>query len=119
MGIETSEATGEAGQMAVQSSDRRRRVKEKKRKYRVRKKEKDMAVDSVICSDCIDPATKRVIYDRTYQSKEHVKERDAENKRNKCHSTKAAQQAAKKERDMAVDSVMCSDCIDPATKRVI
>ncbi len=85
----------------------------------MRKKERDMAVDSVMCSDCIDPATKRVIYDRTYQSKEHVKERDAENKRNKHHSIKAAQQAAKKERDMAVDSVMCSDCIDPATKHVI
>jgi hypothetical protein len=107
VGIETSEATGEAGRMAVQLNDRRRRVKEKKRKYHARKKERDMAVDSVMCSDCIDLATKRVIYDRTYQAQEHVKERHAENERNKCHSTKAAQQAAKKERDMAVDSIMC------------
>ncbi len=53
-----------------------------------------MAVDIVMCSNCIDPATKRAEYDRTYNSKEHVKERDADNKRNTCHSTKAAQQAA-------------------------
>jgi hypothetical protein len=32
--------------------------------------------------------------DRTYQSKEHVKERRAKNKRNTCHSTKTAHQAA-------------------------
>ena len=31
---------------------------------------------------------------RTYQSKDHVKERRAKNKRNTLHSTKAAQQAA-------------------------
>jgi hypothetical protein len=31
---------------------------------------------------------------RTYNSKEHVKERLVENQRNKRHSTKAAQQAA-------------------------
>jgi hypothetical protein len=116
VGIETSEAAGEAGRMAVQLSDRRRREKEKKRKYRERKKERDMAVDSVMCSGCIDQATKRAVYNRTYVVQEHVKERRAENERNKCHSTKAARQATKKERDMAVDSVMCSNCIDPATK---
>ncbi len=53
-----------------------------------------MAVDSAMCSDCIDTATKRAKYDRTYNLKEHVKERDADNKRNTRHSTKAAQQAA-------------------------
>ncbi len=68
--------------------------KEKKRKYRARKKERDMSVDSAMCSNCIDPPTKRAKYDCTYNSKEHVKERDAVNKRNTRHSTKAAQQAA-------------------------
>ncbi len=53
-----------------------------------------MSVDRAMCSDCIDPATKRAKYDCTYNSKEHVKERDADNKRNTRHSTKAAQQAA-------------------------
>ncbi len=53
-----------------------------------------MSVDSAMCSDCIDPATKCAEYDCTYNSKEHVKERDADNKRNTRHSTKAAQQAA-------------------------
>jgi len=33
-------------------------------------------------------------YNRTYQSREHVKERRADNQRNTHHSTKAAQQAA-------------------------
>ena len=37
---------------------------------------------------------KRAEYDRTYNSREHVKERDAENKRNTRHSTKTAWQAA-------------------------
>jgi hypothetical protein len=32
--------------------------------------------------------------DRTYQSREHVKERDTDNKRNTRYSTKAAQQVA-------------------------
>ncbi len=53
-----------------------------------------MSVDRAMCSDCIDLATKHAKYDRTYNSKEHVKERDADNKRNTHHSTKAAQQAA-------------------------
>ena len=35
---------------------------------------------------------KRAERDRTYQLREHVKERDAENKRNTRHSTKTAQQ---------------------------
>ncbi len=68
--------------------------KEKKRKYCVRMKERDMSVDSAMCSDCIDPATKHAEYDCTYNLKEHVKERNADNKRNTHHSTKAAQQAA-------------------------
>ncbi len=37
--------------------------------------------------------SKRAEYNRTYQSKEHVKERHAENMRNTRHSTKTAQQA--------------------------
>ncbi len=53
-----------------------------------------MSVDRAMCSDCIDPATKRAKINRTYQAQEHAKERCAKNKRNKCHSTKAAQQAA-------------------------
>ena len=36
---------------------------------------------------------KRAKRDRTYQSKEHVKERHAEEERNRYHSTKTAQQA--------------------------
>ncbi len=68
--------------------------KEKKWKYRARKKERDMSVDSAMCSDCVDPVTKHAKINRTYQAQEHVKERCAKNKRNKCHSTKAAQQAA-------------------------
>jgi hypothetical protein len=34
-----------------------------------------------MCSNCIDSATKRAEYDCTYNSKEHVKERDADKKR--------------------------------------
>jgi hypothetical protein len=36
---------------------------------------------------------KRAEYDRSYKAQEHVKESDAEKKRNTCHSTKTAQQA--------------------------
>ncbi len=70
------------------------REKEKKRKYCARKKERDMSVDSAMCSNCIDPATKRAKFNCTYLAQEHVKERCAKHKRNKRHSTKAAQQAA-------------------------
>jgi hypothetical protein len=70
VGIETSKVAGEAGQMAVQLSDRRRREKEKKRKYHSRKKERDMAVDIVMCSACIDSATKRAKKKRTDREKE-------------------------------------------------
>ncbi len=137
VGIEMGNAAGEAGEMAVQSSNRRRREKERKRKYHARKSGQvdvsakiasqqrrtraewdckylsneavkqrraenerkrrqstklEMAVDSAMCSDCIDTATKRAEYDCTYNLKEHVKERHANNKkRNTRHSTKAAQ----------------------------
>ena len=37
---------------------------------------------------------KRAKRDRTYQLRENVKERHAKNKRNTCHATKTAQQAA-------------------------
>jgi hypothetical protein len=100
VGIEPSKVAGEARQMAVQLRNRRRREIGKKRKYHLRKKERDMA-ETLLCSDCIDPATKRDKNYRTYQEKEK--------KRKYC--------ARKKERDMSVDSAMCSDCIDPATKR--
>jgi hypothetical protein len=59
-----------------------------------------MAVDIIMCSDCIDSATKRAKNNRTYRKKEK--------KRKYC--------ARKKERDMSVDSAMSSDCIDLATK---
>jgi hypothetical protein len=74
--------------MAVQSSNRRRREKEKKRKYCARKSG-PVDVSAKIASQQI----KRAKRDRTYQSREHVKERDADNKRNRYHSTKTAQQA--------------------------
>jgi hypothetical protein len=88
MGIEMSEAAGEAEGMAVQSSNRRRREKEKKRIYHVRKAG-PVDMSATIASQQM----KHAEWDRTYQSREHVKERDAVNKRNTCHSTKTAQQA--------------------------
>jgi hypothetical protein len=81
VGIEMSEAAEEAGGMAVQSSNRRRREKEKKRKYRARKSG-PVDVSAKIASQQI----KRAERDRTYQLREHVKERDADNKRNRYHS---------------------------------
>jgi hypothetical protein len=92
-GIEMSEVAEEAGGMAVQSSDRRRREKEKKRKYRVRK-----AGPLDVSAKIVSQQMKRAEYDRTYNSREHVKERDAENKRNTRHSTKTAWQAAPEKR---------------------
>ncbi len=53
-----------------------------------------MSVDNAMCSDCIDLVMKHAEINHTYQTQEHVKERCAKNKRNKRHSTKAAQQAA-------------------------
>ena len=89
VGIEMREAAGEAGGMAVQSINRRRKEKERKRKYRARKLG-PVDVSAKIASQQM----KRPEKYRTYQSNEHVKERDAENKRITRHSTKAAQQAA-------------------------
>ncbi len=60
-----------------------------------------MTVDIVMCSNCIDPATKRAKNNPTYREKEK--------KRKYC--------VRKKKRNMAVDSAMCSNCIDTATKR--
>jgi hypothetical protein len=88
VGIEMREAAGEAGGMAVQSINRRRKEKEKKRKYCARK---SGPVD--MSAKIVSQQMKRAEWDRTYQSREHVKERDADNKRNKRHSTKTAQQA--------------------------
>jgi hypothetical protein len=84
-GIEMSEVAEEAGGMSVQSSDRQRREKEKKRKYRVRK-----AGPLDVSAKMVSQQMKRAEYDRTYNSRENVKERDAENKRNTRHSTKTA-----------------------------
>jgi hypothetical protein len=88
VGIEMGDAAGEAVGMGVQSSNRRRKEKEKKRKYRARKAG-PVDVSANIASQQIKRSEKY----RTYQSKEHVKERHAEEKRNQYHSTKTAQQA--------------------------
>jgi hypothetical protein len=76
VGIEMSKAAGEAGRMAVQLSDRQRREKEKKRK------------NCEIKAGPVDESAKIASQERTraeqnckYQSREHVKEKDAENKR--------------------------------------
>ena len=74
VGIEMSEAAEEAGGMAVQSSAR-------------------MAGPVDVSAKIASQQMKRAVINRTYQSREHVKERDAENKRNTRHSTKTAQQA--------------------------
>jgi len=88
VGIEMGNAAGEAVGMGVQSSDRRRKEKERKRKYRARKAGPVGVSAKIACQQM-----KHAKRDRTYQSKEHVKERHAENMRNTCHSTKTAQQA--------------------------
>jgi hypothetical protein len=93
---------GEAGGMAVQLSNRQRREKEKKRKY-CERKAGPVDESAKIASHWMTRAERN----RTYPSREHVKERDAENKRKKRQSKKS---------EMVVDSVMCSDCIDMATK---
>jgi len=82
-------AAGEAVGMGVQSSDRRRKEKERKRKYCARKAGPVDVSAKIACQQM-----KRAEWDRTYQSKEHVKKRDAKNKRNTLHSTKVAHQAA-------------------------
>jgi hypothetical protein len=89
MGIEMSEVAGEAGGMSVQSSNRRRKEKERRRKYRGRKTD-SVDVSATIASQQMKHSEKY----HTYQSKEHVKERHAEEERNRYHSTKTAQQAA-------------------------
>ncbi len=73
VGIEMSEAAEEAGGMAVQSSAR-------------------MAGPVDVSAKIASQQMKRAVINRTYQSREHVKERDAENKRNTRHSTKTARQ---------------------------
>ena len=85
VGIEMVDAAGEAVGMGVLSSDRRRKEKERKRKYRARKAG-PVDVSATIASQQMMRAERN----RTYQSREHVKERDADNKRNTCHSTKTA-----------------------------
>jgi len=82
VGIEMGNAAGEAVGMGVQSSDRRRKEKERKRKYCARKAG-PVGVSAKIASQ----QSKRAKYDRTYQLKEHVKERHAEEERNRYQST--------------------------------
>jgi hypothetical protein len=77
VGLEIGNAAGEAVGMGVQSSNRRRKEKERKRKYRVRKAG-PVDVSATIASQQM----KRAEWDRTYQSREHVKERHAEEERN-------------------------------------
>ena len=69
VGIEMGDAAGEAGGMAIQSSNRLRREKERKRKYRARKSG-PVDVSAKIASQQM----KRAEINRTYKSKEHVKE---------------------------------------------
>jgi 5-enolpyruvylshikimate-3-phosphate synthase len=88
VGIEMGDATGEAVGMGVQSSDRLRKEKERKRKYRARKAG-PVDVSAKIASQQMKSSEKY----RAYQSKEHVQERHAEEKINLYHSTKTAQQA--------------------------
>jgi hypothetical protein len=88
VGIEMGDVAGEAGGMAVQSSNRQRREKERKRKYCARKSG-PVDVSAKIASQQM----KHAEYDCTYKAQEHVKESDAEKKRNTHHSTKTAQQA--------------------------
>jgi hypothetical protein len=88
VGIEMGDGAGEASGMGVQSSNRRRREKEKKREYRARK-----AGPVDVCATIASQQMKRAERNRTYQSREHVKERHAEEERNRYHSTKTAQQA--------------------------
>jgi hypothetical protein len=75
VGIEMGDAAGEAVGMGVQSSDRLRKEKERKRKYRARKAG-PVDVSAKIASQQIKSSEKY----RAYQSKEHVQERHAEEK---------------------------------------
>ena len=86
--IEMGDAAGEAVGMGVQSSYRQRKEKEMKRKYCARKAG-PVDASATIASQQM----KRAKRNRTYQSREHVKEKDVDNKRNTRHSTKTAQQA--------------------------
>jgi hypothetical protein len=74
---EMGNAAGEAVGMGVQSSNRRRKENEKKRKYHARKAG-PVDMSATIASQQM----KRAERNCTYQSREHVKERDAEEKRN-------------------------------------
>jgi len=76
MGIEMGNAAGEAVGMGIQSSDRRRKEKEKKRHYRARKAG-PVDVSAKIASQQM----KRAEQYRTYHSREHVKEIDTTQQR--------------------------------------
>ena len=79
MGTEMSDAARKAGGAADQLSNRRRREKERKRKYCAKKSGPVEAESASIASQQM----KRAKIYCIYQSKEHVKVRDADNKRNK------------------------------------
>jgi hypothetical protein len=71
-----------------------RDAEEKRNRYHSSKTAQQAGPVDVSARTGSSPKMKRAEYDRTYQSTENVKVRDAENKRNTRHSTKAAQQAA-------------------------
>jgi hypothetical protein len=73
VGIEMGDVAGEAGGMSVQSSNRQRREKERKGKYRARK---SGPVD--MSANIASQQMKRAKYDCTYKAQEHMKESDAE-----------------------------------------
>ncbi len=84
VGIEMGNTAGEAGGMAVQLSNRLRREKERKRKYRARKSG-PIDVSAKIASQQM----KRAEYDPTYKAQEHVKESDV--KKREIHAIQQRQ----------------------------
>jgi hypothetical protein len=70
-----------------------RDAEEKRNRYHSTKTARQAVPVDESAKIAISPKMKRAIIYRTYNSKKHVKERRVENKRNTCHSTKAAQQA--------------------------
>jgi hypothetical protein len=71
-----------------------RHAEEERNRYHSTKTAQQAGPVDVSAKIAISPKMKRAKYDLTYQSKEHVKERRAKNKRNTRHSTKVAHQAA-------------------------
>jgi hypothetical protein len=70
-----------------------RHAEEERNRYHSTKTAHQAGPVDVSAKIAISPKMKRAKINRTYQSRENVKERHAENMRNTRHSTKAAQQA--------------------------